>query len=247
MPSLSADDPRAVAVVAAIQNGSIETLQQLLRDDPELATSRIVDVRGVGRTLLHIAADWPGHFPNGAKAVGALVSAGADVNARVQHTVGSGSPETALHWAASSDDVAVLTALLDAGANIEADGAVHTGGTAMSDAVVFAQWKAARELLERGARTTIWQSAALGLLERVQSSCANDPKPTPHDITNAFWHACRGGQLSTATFLSDIGADTNWVGHDGMTPLDAAQESSNEALLRWLASTGARRGHGARR
>jgi len=61
-------------------------------------------------------------------------------------------------------DVAVLDALLDGGADIEAPGAVFTGGTPMSDAVVFAQWKAARRLLERGACTTFSQAAALGLL-----------------------------------------------------------------------------------
>ena len=247
MLSLSQDDPRAVAVVRAIQSGSIEALRQLLRDDPALATSRIVDHRGVGRTLLHIAADWPGHFPNGATTVSVLAAAGADVNARVQHTAAGASPETALHWAASSDDVAVLNALLDAGADIEADGAVHTGGTAMSDAVVFAQWNAARRLLERGARTTIWQAAALGLLERVQSCFANEPRPTLRDITNAFWHACRGGQLSTTTYLADQGADVNWAGYDGMAPLDAAHESGNNGVVKWLTSIGGRRLHGSSR
>ncbi len=72
------------------------------------------------------------------------------------------------HWAASSDDVEVLDALLEGGADIETPGAVFTGGTAMSDAVVFAQWKAARRLLERGAKTTFWQAAGLGLLGRVR-------------------------------------------------------------------------------
>ena len=81
----------------------------------------------MSRTLLHVATDWPGHFPNGAATIAALVEAGADVNARFTgpHT------ETPLHWAASSDDVAVLDALLDAGANIESPGAVIGGGTSL--------------------------------------------------------------------------------------------------------------------
>src|SRR5206468_5830800 len=142
-------------------NGDVEELQRVMNENPDLAKARIVDERGAARTLLHIAADWPGHFPNGAATVGALIAAGADVNAPM---IGPHS-ETPLHWAASSDDVAVLDALIAGGADVEAPGAVFTGGTAMSDAVVFAQWRAARRLLQRGARTTIWQAAALGLLD----------------------------------------------------------------------------------
>jgi ankyrin repeat protein len=77
-----------------------------------------------------------------------LIEAGADVNAPF---IGR-HQETALHWAASSDDVAVLDALLDHGANIEGRGAVIGGGTPLSDAVAFGQWNAARRLLERGER-----------------------------------------------------------------------------------------------
>ena len=99
------------------------------------------------------------------------MAAGADVNARFTgpHT------ETPLHWAASSDDIEALDALLDAGADIEADGAVIAGGTPMADAVAFGQWKAARRLLERGARTNLWQAAALGLADRVRDELARDP------------------------------------------------------------------------
>jgi ankyrin repeat protein len=241
MLSIQADDTRAVALGAAIHGGDVEALQRHLRDNPELATARIVDHRGVSRTLLHLVADWPGHFPNGAQTVAVLIAAGADVNSRVVHTRPEGSPETALHWAASSNDVAVLDALLDGGADIEAPGAVFTGGTAMSDAVVFAQWRAARRLLERGAATTIWQAAALGLLDRVRAFCAIEPPPAPEAITNAFWNACRGGQQLTASYLLDRGADLSWVGHDRKTPCDVAYESGDDALIQWLRARGARR------
>jgi ankyrin repeat protein len=88
--------------------------------------------------LLHVVTDWPGHFPNGATTVAVLVAAGADVNARFTgpHT------ETPLHWAASSDDVEALDALLDADADLEAPGAVIAGGTPLTDAVAFGQWHA---------------------------------------------------------------------------------------------------------
>lgn len=241
MQSIPADDVRATRIVASIHSGDVAALAQQLRDDPSLATARLVDARGVARTLLHVVADWPGHFPNGADMVAALAAAGADVNAAVLLAGPHGSAETPLHWAASSDDVAVLDALLDAGADIEAPGAVFTGGPAMSDAVVFAQWRAARRLLERGATTTIWQAAALGLVERVEAICASEPRPTIETLSNALWHACRGGQRATAELLLATGAVLNRVGHEEKTPLDVAEESGNAQLVEWLTSRGAER------
>lgn len=234
MLNVPADDPRAAALEEAIRGGNVADLQRQLAEAPELAAARIVDAKGVGRTLLHIAADWPGHFPNGAAVVTALIAAGADPNAAVTSTSPHGARETPLHWAASNDDVAVLDALLDGGADIEAPGAVFTGGPPMSDAVVFAQWKAARRLLDRGATTTIWQAAALGLVDRVRALCAAEPPPSALDVTNAFWNACRGAQRATAELLLERGADPSWVGHDRKTPLDVAQESGDEGFVAWL-------------
>lgn len=236
---LPAADPRAAALVGAIRTGDVEQLQTLLTHDPALATARIVDDSGVKRSLLHIVADWPGHFPSGPRTAALLIERGADVNARVGHPTQTESAETPLHWAASSDDVPLIDALLDGGADIEAPGAVFTGGTPMSDAVVFAQWKAANRLLARGATTTLWQSAALGLLDRVREHFTATP-PSPRDMTNAFWNACRGGHQPVAEFLLTHGADPNWIGHDHKTPLDVARESGAEELVSWLRSQGAR-------
>ena len=237
MLEIRADDDRAVALIQAIQGGDIEALRKQLDESPELARARVVDRGGVSRTLLHVVSDWPGHFQNGARTVATLLAAGADVDAAVLR---SNSAETALHWAASSDDIAVLDALLDGGADIEAPGAVFTGGPPMSDAVVFAQWRAARRLLERGATTTLWQAAALGLLDSVRRHLSAEPPPAPEQITNSLWHACRGGQLAVAKHLFEHGANLNWIGHDGKTPVDVARESGMAELVRWL------EGHGAK-
>jgi ankyrin repeat protein len=234
--NIPASDPAAVEVTLAIHSGDVAALGRLLTKNPDLATARIVDDRGAARTLLHIAADWPGHFPNGAGTVTALIAAGADPSAAM---IGPHC-ETPLHWAASSDDVAVLDALLDGGADIEAPGAVFTNGSAMSDAVIFAQWKAARRLLERGARTTLSQAAALGLLARVENYCRTEPPPSSDEITGSFWHACRGGQRETAEYLLGRGANLNFIGWDKLTPLAAARKGGHEALLDWLRSQGAK-------
>ena len=162
---LNPDAPLARKLSEVIRSGDAATLQQLLRERPELATARLGDPeQGMSRTLLHVVTDWPGHVPEAGAKIAALVAAGANVNARF---TGPHS-ETPLHWAASSDDIEALDALLDAGADIEAHGAVIAGGTPMADAVAFGQWAAARRLLERGARTNLWQAAALGLLDHVR-------------------------------------------------------------------------------
>jgi ankyrin repeat protein len=208
--------------ITAIHHGDVQALKELLLENPGLASSRFDG----HRTLLHVATDWPGHFPNNVATVIALIDAGADVNAPFvgRHT------ETPLHWAASSDDVEVLNALLDHGANIEAPGAVIGGGTPLCDAVAFGQWSAARRLVERGAHASFCEAAALGLMDRVKA----EDRATPEEVTEAFWCACHGGQREAAEYLLDRGADSNWVGFNQMTPLEAARRSGAEELVEWL-------------
>jgi uncharacterized protein len=239
--ALSRNDLQAIALAAAIETGDLTALARHLGDTPALATARIVDEHGVARTLLHMVADWPGQRPHAARSIAMLAAAGAEMNAPVLHPDTGCAPETALHWAASSDDVEVLDALLDHGADIEATGAIFTGGTAMSDAVVFAQWRAARRLLERGATTSLWQAAALGLLERVEDTCVASPPPTLDELTNALWHACRAGQQAVAEALLVRGANLDWIGHDHQTALDVAREHGDSEFVRWLIALGAKR------
>lgn len=239
MLSLDKDDPRAIEVTAAIRAGDTDRLTAALTANPGLETAVILDDKGARRTLLHLATDWPGHFPNVAATIKVLADAGADPNAGLYDSP-IDACETPLHWAASSDDVAAIDALLDNGADIEAPGAVFTWGTAMSDAVIFAQWHAARRLLARGAKTTLTQAAALGVGERVRELCTED-QPKPDEVTAALWHACRGGQQSAAEYLLGQGADLNWVGFMNWTPLQAAEDSGNRVLVEALRSRGARR------
>lgn len=252
MMDLSRNERLQRDVVAAIQTGAVDELRSLLRAHPGLATATLGDPQtrsaGVSRTLLHVATDWPGHFPRVAETIAALVAAGADVNARVTGK----NQETPLHWAASSNDVAALAALVEAGADIEAPGAVIGGGTPLADAVAFGQWQAARRLVELGAQTTLWQAAALGLCDRVEGHFSGAPLPAwsprsseisgqaPDEVTHAFWCACHGGQRATAEYLLARGAERNWLGYDNLTPLDAARRSGADDLAEWLASEGAK-------
>lgn len=234
MRMIHPDDPLALEVVRVIQEGDIRALKRLIKENPGLAAARLGDDEE-SRSLLHVAADWPGHFPNGATSVAALITAGANPNARF---VGSHA-ETPLHWAASSNDIQVLDALLDGGADIEAKGAVLSGGPPLDDAVGFGQWQAARRLVARGAQIEIWHAAALGLMDRVEQLFDAEPAPGQEQISHAFWYACHGGQLQTAEYLLEKGADLNWIPDwEDRTPLDTAQREGVASLVEWLRTQG---------
>ncbi len=239
MVTISTLHPLAVAVVDAIHVGGIEELQQLLAANPGLAEVRLGDddPAGMSRSLLHVATDWPGHFPHVGGTIAALVEAGADVDARFRGP----HEETPLHWAASSDDVDAVQALLAAGADIDADGGVIAGGTPLGDATAFAQWNAARTLVAHGARAGLFDLAALGMIEEVLTAI-DEPNPADADeINHAFWSSCHGNQLATARALAARGAEIDWLpGWENATPLDIAARAGAHDVIRWLHSQRAR-------
>jgi ankyrin repeat protein len=172
--------------------------------------------------------------------VALLIEAGADPSARCE----DGPSETPLHWAASSDDVEVAAALIDAGADIEAPGGSIAGGGPLANAVGYGCWHVARLLIERGARVdALWQASALGMVERVGELLAADPPPAQEDIDEAFFQACHGGQLRMAAWLLARGADINATpGYSqGQTPLDiaASTDTRRGQLVSWLRERGA--------
>jgi hypothetical protein len=127
------------------------------------------------RTLLHVATDWPGRFPNGPVVVAALVAAGAEVNDRFTGPHG----ETRLRWAASSDAVAVLDALIAGSADLEAHASVIDGGAPLADAVAFGQWNAARRLIEHGAQATCGRPPGWGCSTASSGTWPPTRRPAP--------------------------------------------------------------------
>lgn len=228
------DSSVAEAAKSAVHHGDVATLVALLAEHPELATARIGS-SGESRTMLHVATDWPGHFPRVAESISLLVAAGADVDAGF---VG-GHTESPLHWAASSNDVDALDALLDAGADIEAPGSVLGGGGPLADACGFSQWNAARRLVQRGAATRLKDAAALGMMDRVAALFTAE-SPDAEMITSALWSAIKGGQRGAAQFLIERGGDLNWIGWDDKTCLDVALAGDDPELIDWLRDRGAR-------
>ena len=224
------DDSTAVTMTMAITTGDVATLRRLLADRPELASEHIQ--RGNGsRTPLHIAADWPGYFPEAPESVRILLAADADPNAR---TTGDANPETPLHWAASSDDIEVAEELINGGADIEAPGG--SIGSPLDNAVGYGCWNVARLLVQRGARVDkLWQAAALGMISRVEEFLAQDP--APDEISHAFWQACHGAQRRAAELLLARGADptrTPGYASETLAEIAAAPDTRRSTLVDWL-------------
>ncbi len=238
------DDNRgAVELLFAVRGGDIELVNRLLLDDPLLARARFGSVERGTRTALHFVTDWPGYFPNGPEIVKLLIDAGADpsalTTARGSEAPGPGS-ETPLHWAASSDDADVASALIEGGADLETpDGSI---GTPLDNAVGYGCWNVARLLVMRGARVErLWQAAALGMLDRLNALLV--PELDREQISQAFWHACAAGQRRAAERLLTAEADLNWEPDYAQgTPLDAARGLGTQQtiLIEWLQSIGAR-------
>jgi uncharacterized protein len=237
------DDPVAAELRLAVHAGDVEAVQRLLRNDPALATARLGSKDSGSATPLHLVTDWPGYFPHGPQIVRLLINAGADPNTlttgRGAETSGPGD-ETPLHYAASSDDADVAEALIDGGADIEKpDGSI---GTPLDNAIGYGCWHVARLLVARGARVDkVWHAAALGMLGRLETLLGSDPPS--EQVSQAFWHACTGGQRRAAEYLLSRGADLNWEpDYAHGTALDAASGHSTQQdnVISWLRELGAR-------
>ena len=234
--TIPGEDPTAIELVTAIRAGDIDVVTRLLEEKPGLAGARLVAKDGGTRTPLHVVADWPGYFPNGPQIVRELLDAAADPNAG---TTGRRPwSETPLHWAASSDDADVAAALIDGGADLDTpNGSI---GTPLDNAIGYACWHVARLLVARGATVDkLWHAAALGLLDRTEELIAAGDRD---QISQAFWHACAGGQRRAAEYLLAHGADLNWEpDYAKGTPLDAAGSlgTRQENVLTWLRELGA--------
>jgi hypothetical protein len=232
---VTADRDLPLEMGFAIRVGDIQAVTKLLAEAPALARAPLGGPFST-RTALHVVADWPGYFPNGPEIVRLLIAAGADPNHRDREP----GSETPLHWAASSDDADVAAALIDGGADIEIPGG--SIGSPLDNAIGYGCWHVARLLVARGAAVDkLWHAGALGLVDRVEQLLANNP--TPEELSQAFWHACAGGQRRAAERLLAAGADLDWQpDYAHGTPLDAARRlgTRQENVINWLQEIGAR-------
>jgi uncharacterized protein len=235
--TLAEDDPRAIELTLAIHGGDLTALSRLLSEHPGIARVRVTGCKGGWRTPLHMAADWPGYFPNGPQAVRMLAAAGADPNDREP---GEGD-EAPLHWAASSDDEEVAEALIDAGADITMPGG--SIGTPLANAIGYGCWAVARLLVARGAPAEhLWEAAALGDRARVAELLNGDPPPSQEEIDHAFYQGCRGGHVRIVQALVARGANIEYQpDYSDQTGINVVTDTDtrHQALIEWLRTQGA--------
>jgi ankyrin repeat protein len=229
--TLPAKSPLASELGRALEHGDAAEVNRLIEAHPGISSALIVDDNGAAGRLLHRYADAPGHRPHPAEIVGALVRDGADIDAAA---VGTWHEETALHWAASNDDVELIDALLDAGADIERPGSSIDGGSPLQSAIGYGQMRAVRRLVERGAVYSVGHAAALGMMTELAALLAQ--APSSDDLGVALWNAARNGQLAAARLLVDRGADVSWrAPWSGETPADIARANGHAEVAAWLA------------
>jgi hypothetical protein len=239
--TLRSDDPVAIGLTTALKEGDVGQLSHLLSTGSALASCLVRDDKGGARTPLHLFADYPGQIPNAAAIVQLLKHYGADLDAAA---VDMWHHETPLHWAASNDDVALIDALLDAGADLERGGSSIDGGPPLSSAVGYGQWGGARRLVDRGAKTQLWHEAALGLMEAISRRVEAAPTLRGTRLSGPFWNACHGGQIAAAQYLFAHGAELNWPAPwSGQTPLDIAEHAGQSNVVEWLLENGAVHGN----
>lgn len=233
--TLPARSPLAIRLKDALERGDTAALDRLIEERPGISSVLLVEDNGdVGRPL-HFYANAPGHRPHPAEIVGALVRDGADIDAPA---IGAWHQETALHWAASNDDVELIDALLDAGADIERPGSSINGGPPLQSATGYGQMQAVRRLVERGAVYYVWHAAALGMMTELAGLLADGP--SSDDLGGALWQAARNGHIAAARLLVEHGADVNWrAPWSDETPLDVATAAGHDEVTAWLLDNGA--------
>jgi RNA polymerase sigma-70 factor, ECF subfamily len=166
--------------------------------------------------------------------------------------------KTPLHLAAEKDHRAIAELLLDAGADVERQ--TSWGATALRWAATLGSKEVGRLLLERGARgLDLYGAAGLGMIDVVASSLASGAVvgralPTGEELENvpadaavmrgdavsdAFYLACRNGELDVAKLLLEHGADVDAKGYFGGTGLHWAAHNGHTEVVEWLLERGA--------
>lgn len=230
------------SAVEAIITGDVDTLQTLLRNNPELV--RLRSIREHAATLLlYLGANLVEDYrqkspPNAVEVARVLLEAGAEVDAAAL-TGGCGTTlcqvATSVHPARAGIQVALMETLLDYGAGIEG---IPGGYQPLAAALANGQLEAAEFLAERGAHLDIVGAAGLGRLDLLKHYLEHDgswqENQTKEPLEEGFILACLYGQTSVAEFLLEKGVDPAAGANVGQTGLHYAAHAGHLEMVKML-------------
>jgi len=217
------NDSGVAALIPATDN--LETARLLVEAGADV-TARTE----AGDSALIVAARRAG----AARVVAYLLDKGADISASTKDGA------TALHRAAESGDMDMLTLLLDRGADVNARR--KSGRSPLASAVVFGHGAAVRYFLSKGAKPNLGdvglnRAVFQGNVEIVKAlleagaELKNSGGPEPILIFACFSY---NADPQIVKMLLDRGADPSAKSQQGRTPLELARERGYEEVARLL-------------
>jgi ankyrin repeat protein len=229
-----ATEPPLTTLLTAAGKGEVGKVAALLDEHPDL-----IDARGaIGESGLRTAL----HFGSGHEAVvRLLLERGADPNVRDE-----GDNAYPLHFAAERGDLAVVRLLVEHGADPVGAGTMHELDV-LGWAVGFDyahRVDVAEYLLAHGASHSLVTAVAMGDVAAIRArAAAGDDLDLRMDRTNLrrtpLHLAVRKRQPASLVTLLELGANANIADASGMTPLDEAALTDDQAAVARLLDRGA--------
>jgi ankyrin repeat protein len=230
------DPGGAAAFFDACASGDVETVRELMGENPELVRSTDKD----GRTGLDGAAR-RGHT----EVVRLLLKHGSDPNAREP-----GDHTYPLHWAAAHGHVEIVRAMLDAGAEVhgtEDDHALDVIGWATVFRSPGENWREIVPLLvAHGARHHIFSAIATGDPNAIRDVVQRDPRALERRASRfeegrtALHYAISLNRYDILDLLIELGADLEAKDNNGQTAFAVATLRDDREAMRRLHASGAK-------
>jgi ankyrin repeat protein len=229
-----ADGP-LTALLTAAGRGNAETVAAILDEHPGIINTRGVLPEHTGlRTALHFGSGHPA-------VVGTLLDRGADPNIRDE-----GDNAYPLHFAAERGDLAVVTMLVEHGADPIGAGTTHdldVLGWAVCFDYAYHE-EVARYLLAHGARHTLLSAVAMGDTHAIRELAAagadlNQRMDRTNHRRTPLHLAVVKKQVDSLAALIEAGAAPDLEDAAGLTPLDQAALDGEASMTRLLIDAGA--------
>lgn len=234
----SEEEKQAIlGILSAAQTGDVENLRQRLDANPELVDA----LGGDGfqkAAALHLAV-----IRNQHSAIHLLIERRADLERR-------DFPDNAtpLHLAAGVGDLETIRLLVDAGANVNAEGDDYALGVlGWATCLRHVRADVAAYLLDHEARLNLWAAISLDRADDVRAIIARDQSllsarmTRNHHRRTPLHHAASKDRAGMVKLLLELGADPNTADATGATALTtASQENAGPEIVSALLAAGAR-------